>query len=93
MAAGVPERLWETSDLVRVLEDWEALQGSEPIFDVDLHNIDGKPFVRATFPDGKGETIFGFDTRANGIKWTGCEAVVWLWQKRRLVRVTKLGAQ
>jgi hypothetical protein len=92
-AAGVTERLWEISDLVRVLEDSEAPQGSKPIFDVDLHKIDGKPFVRATFPDGKEETIYGFNTRADGIKWTGCEAVVWLWQKRQLVRAAKLGAQ
>jgi hypothetical protein len=24
MAAGVTSKLWETSDMVRVLEDWEA---------------------------------------------------------------------
>ena len=44
MAAGVTDRLWEISDLVQVLEDWEAQQDSEPIFDVDMHKIDGKPF-------------------------------------------------
>src|SRR3954471_10554365 len=35
MAAGVTDRLWEVSDLVQMLEDWEAQQDSEPIFDVD----------------------------------------------------------
>ncbi len=42
-----------------------------------MHAIDGKPFVRVTFPDGKEETIYGFNTRANAIKWIRCEAVVW----------------
>jgi hypothetical protein len=26
MAAGVTDRLWEMSDMVKVLEDWEAAQ-------------------------------------------------------------------
>jgi hypothetical protein len=26
MAAGVTKKLWEMSDMVKVLEDWEALQ-------------------------------------------------------------------
>ena len=33
-----------------------------------MHNVDGKPFVRVTFPDGKEGTICGFDTRAGAIK-------------------------
>ncbi len=68
MSAGVTDRLWEISDLVKVLEDWEAQQDSEPFFDVDIHAVDGKPFVRVTFPDGKEETIYGFATRAEAIK-------------------------
>jgi len=52
MAARVTDQLWEISDLVKVLEDREAQRDSEPIFDVDTHKIDGKPFVRVTFPDG-----------------------------------------
>lgn len=63
------DRLWEVSDLVKMLESWEAQQGSEPTFDVDTHKIDGKPFVRITFPDGKEETVYGFNSRADAIKW------------------------
>jgi hypothetical protein len=84
MAAGVTDRLWEISDLVRVLEDWEAQQDSEPIFDIDTHRIDGKPFVRVTFPDGKEETIYGFNNHAEAIRWIRCEAVVWLYERRQL---------
>jgi IS1 family transposase len=82
MAAGVTDKLWEISDLVQVLEDWEAQQDSEPSFDVDTHAIDGKPFVRVTFPDGKEETIYGFNSRPDAIKWIRCEAVVWLYERR-----------
>jgi|SRR5581483_1115057 len=83
MEAGVTDRLWEISDLVKVLEDWEAQQNSEPSFDIDTHAIDGKPFVRVSFPDGKSEVIYGFETRADAIKWIRCEAIVWLYERRR----------
>ena len=83
MAAGVTDRLWEISDLVQMLADWEAQQGSEPIFDVDMHKIDGKPFVRVTFPGGSEETIFGFNSHAEAIRWIRCEAVVWLYERRQ----------
>ena len=46
------------------------------------HKIDGKPFVRVTFPDGKEETVYGFNTRADAIRWIRCEAVVWLYERR-----------
>jgi hypothetical protein len=46
-----------------MLADWEAQQDDEPRFDVETHKIDGKPFVRVTFPDGKEETIYGFNVR------------------------------
>ena len=71
------------SDLVRVLEDWEAQQGSEPSFDVDVHAVDKRPFVRVTFPDGKTEAIYGFAIRADAIRWIRCEAVVWLYEWRK----------
>jgi IS1 family transposase len=83
MAAGVTDRLWEISDIVKVLEDWEAQQDNEPLFDIDTHRIDGKPFVRVTFRDGKQETIYGFNTRADAIRWIRCEAVVWLYERRQ----------
>ena len=41
---------------LQVLEDWEALQDREPTFDIDTHAVDGKPFVRVTFLNGKMES-------------------------------------
>ena len=87
MAAGVTDRLWEMSDLVQMLEDWEARQGSEPTFDVDMHKIDGKPFVRVAFPDGSEETVYGFNNRAEAIHWIRTEAVVWLWERREKTKM------
>ena len=80
--AGVSDGVWDVSDIVRVLEAWEAQKDNEPSFDVDTHKIDGKPFVRMTFPNGGTEAIYGFKTRADAIKCIRCEAVVWLWQRR-----------
>jgi predicted cupin superfamily sugar epimerase len=83
MAAGVTDSLWEISDLVQVLEDWEAQQHSEPSFIVDTHAIDGKPFARVTFPNGETGAIYNFKTREEAIKWIRCEDVVWLYEKRQ----------
>ena len=52
---------------VQMLEDWEAQQDNEPIFDVDMHKVDGKPFCAG-------------DVRAEAIRW--CEAVVRLYGHR-----------
>ncbi len=84
MAAGVTDRLWEISDLVQVLEDWEAQRDSEPSFDVDTHKVDGKPFVRVTCPNCETEAIYVFKTRGEAIRWIRCEAIVWLWNRRKL---------
>lgn len=42
VAAGMTDRLWEVSDLVARLEQWEVDRDTEPFFDVDMHKIDGK---------------------------------------------------
>lgn len=81
------DRLWEISDFVQVLEDWEAQLENEPSFDVDIHAVDGRPFVRVTFPNGQTEPIYGFATKAAAIKWIRCEAVVWLWQRRERLKL------
>ncbi|HEY5305543.1 MAG TPA: DDE-type integrase/transposase/recombinase [Pseudolabrys sp.] len=82
MQAGITDRLWEISDLVQMLEEWEAQQGGEPSFEIDVHKIDGKAFVHVTFEDGKTDTIYGFADKAAAAKWIRCEAVVWLYQRR-----------
>lgn len=82
MAAGVTDRLWDVSDIVQILEDWEAQCVTDPSFEVEANRIGDGYFVRVTFPTGETEPIYGFATKADAIKWVRCEAVVWLYEKR-----------
>jgi hypothetical protein len=87
MAAGATDRLWEVSDIVQVLEDWEAQQVSEPQFEPEENRIGSGWFVRVTFPNGETEAVYGdFATKADAIKWIRCEAVVWLYEYRSLAK-------
>ena len=83
MAAGVTDKLWEISDLVQVLEDWEAQRDNEPSFEIEQHKITGDYFVRVTFPNGQTETVYGgIKTKVDALKWIRCEAIVWLYERR-----------
>jgi hypothetical protein len=83
MAAGVADHLWEIGDIVSVIEAWEKSEAStEPFFEIEAERIGQGYFVRANFPNGKTDTIYGFADKAAAIKWIRCEAVVWLWQIR-----------
>jgi IS1 family transposase len=83
MAAGVTDKLWEISDLVQVLEDWEAQRETEPTFEPEENRIGGGWFVRVMFPNGETDTIRNnFASKADAIRWIRTEAVVWLWQRR-----------
>jgi IS1 family transposase len=83
MAAGISDRVWDVSDIVRVLEAWEVQRETEPQFEPEAQRIGGGWLVRVTFPNGETEAIYGnFATKADAIKWIRCEAVVWLWQHR-----------
>jgi hypothetical protein len=83
MAAGVTDKLWEISDIVQVLEDYEAQRDTEPQFEPERNRIGDGWFVRVTFPNGEKDSIRNhFATREDAIRWIRCEAVVWLWQRR-----------
>ncbi len=82
MAAGVTDRLWEISDIVKLIEDYDAQEKAEPVFDIHESNIADGYLVRALFPNGDSEDIRGFSTREDAINWIRCEAVVWLYERR-----------
>jgi hypothetical protein len=83
MAAGVVDRVWELSDLVRVLEQYEVARETEPTFEPEVNAIGEGWFVRVTFPNGDSDTVRNnFASKAEAVKWIRCEAVVWLWQRR-----------
>lgn len=82
MAAGVTDRLWEISDIVKLLEAYEAQTTAEPVFHVHESKIGEGYLVRALFPNGDSEDIRGFAAREDAINWIRCEAVVWLYERR-----------
>ena len=84
LAAGVTDKLWEISDIVQVLEDFENQRKTEPSFEIERERIGQAYFVRATLTNGTTDTIYGFATEAQAAKWIRCEAVVWLYEKRTL---------
>jgi hypothetical protein len=72
---------------VKVLEDWETQRVTEPSFEIEANRIGDGHFVRVTFPNDETEAIYGFTSRADAIKGIRCDAVVWLYEKRK--RATK----
>jgi IS1 family transposase len=83
MAAGVTDRLWEISDVVQVLEDFENQRKAEPSFEIERERIGQGYFVRATLTNGATDTIYGFATEADADKWIRNESVVWLYERRK----------
>jgi IS1 family transposase len=84
MAAGVSDRLWEISDLVAMLEAWEAKEKREakPVFEVMEWKIGGGFYVKATLPNVAPENITGFATRNDAVGWVRNESGAWLHARR-----------
>jgi hypothetical protein len=79
MAAGVTTRLWEMTDIVAMLEEWEAERACvKPIFEVREAAIGGSPYVQVTMPDGMSDQIYGFDSRDAAAEWIEIERRGWL---------------
>jgi hypothetical protein len=85
--AGVTDRLWETVDVVDVLDAFEAKQKrtSRPIFEGVKWALGESFYVRVTLPDGTIERIEGFATEGEAGRWIKNESVVWLRQKNEAV--------
>jgi IS1 family transposase len=83
MAAGVTEKLWEMTDIVAMLEEWEAERARvKPIFEVREAAIGGSPYVQVTMADGTSDQIYGFDSRDEASEWVETERRSWLRQRR-----------
>lgn len=84
MAAGVTDRLWEMSDLIEVLEAFEAKEkrDSRPIFEVKGWKIGGGFYVKVSFPDEMPEDIQGFNSEDEAWRWVRNESAAWLYARR-----------
>jgi hypothetical protein len=71
MAAGVTDCLWEMTDVVDMLDAFEAKRKREPkvTFEIAEWAITGGFFVRATLVDGTVERIEGFATEGEAAVW------------------------
>jgi hypothetical protein len=89
MAAGVTDRLWEMTDVVDMLDAFEAKRKREPkvTFEIEEWAITGGFFVRATLADGTIERIEGFVTEVEAGRWITNESPVWLHQQRNKQKI------
>jgi IS1 family transposase len=80
MAAGVADRLWEMSDVVAMLEEWEAAQKIEPpaVFQIRKLDIGEGYYIRVTLPNGETDGIYGFEDPIAAQDWIDRESRRWL---------------
>ena len=85
MAAGVTDRLWEVSDLIEMLEAFEAKKGrdAKPLFEICEDTISKGAFVRATLPDGTVDRVYGFASGNDAARWIKNESAAWLYEYRK----------
>ena len=77
MAAGVTDRLWEMTDIVDMLDAFEAKRKREtkPIFEVEQWAIGGGARDTARWSVDR---IKGFATESDAARWIKNDSVVWL---------------
>jgi hypothetical protein len=88
MAAGVTKKLWEVSDIVEVLEQWELANFKpEYQFVVRQYMIGKGHSVSVLWRGGEVDTIFGFEKEADALQWIKEKSQAWLIEQNRAKRV------
>jgi IS1 family transposase len=83
MAAGVTNKLWDVSDVVTVLEQWELANFQpEYRFVVRQYAIGKGHSVSVMWRGGEVETIFGFEKEADALTWIKEKSQEWLLNHR-----------
>jgi IS1 family transposase len=83
MAAGVSQKLWEVSDIVEVLEQWElANYKPEYNFVVRQYRIGKGYSVSVLWRGGEVDTVFGFEKEDDALTWIEEKSQGWLIDKR-----------
>jgi IS1 family transposase len=79
MAAGVTDKLWEVSDIVAVLEQWEIANFKpEYQFVVRQYKIGKGHSVSVMWRGGEVDTIFGFEKEDDALQWIKEKSQSWL---------------
>jgi hypothetical protein len=83
MAAGVTKKLWEVSDIVEMLEQWELANFQpEYQFVVRQYAIGKGHSVSVMWRGGEVDTIFGFEKEADALEWIKTKSQGWLLEKQ-----------
>jgi hypothetical protein len=88
MAASVSKKLWEVSDIVEMLEQWE-LANFKPQYNfvVRQYAIGKGHSVSVMWRGGEVDTIFGFEKEADALQWIKEKSQAWLVEQNRVKRV------
>jgi hypothetical protein len=79
MAAGVSKTLWNVSDIVAMLEQWELANFKpEYQFVVRQYAIGKGHSVSVLWRGGEVDTIFGFEKEADALQWIREKSQGWL---------------
>jgi IS1 family transposase len=87
MAAGVSAKLWEVSDIVEMLEQWELANFKpEYQFVVRQYAIGKGHSVSVMWRGGEVDTIFGFEREADALQWIKAKSQGWLLENSKARR-------
>ena len=88
MAAGVSEKLWEASDIVEMLEQWESANFKpEYQFVVGQYMIGKGHSVSVMWRGGEVDTIYGFEREDEALQWIKEKSQGWLIENNRVKRL------
>lgn len=84
MAAGVSDKLWEVSDIVEMLEQWELANFKpEYQFVVRQYAIGKGHSVCVLWRGGEVDTIFGFEKETDALSWIREKSQGWLLERHK----------
>lgn len=85
MAAGVTDKLWEVSDIVEMLEQWELANFKpEYQFVVRQYKIGKGHSVSVLRRGGEVDTVFGFEKEEDALQWIKEKSQGWLLNNKNL---------
>jgi len=84
----VTDKLWEVSDIVEMLEQWELANFKPEYQFVVRQYMIGKGYsVSVLWRGGEVDTIFGFEKENDGLQWIKEKSQSWLIEQNRTKQV------